>query len=174
LGSIDQLTTIVPFIWVGWIEQWKGYVPATVKVRPSLLLGAMVGVVHVPSSSVAEWGVPLVLLKVITSPTLAVIDAGLNAKSTTETATVPAVVVSEQGPAALEAAVDGAAAPLDGAVDPLLDEQPASTMRALTARAVSERWDIRSSLSRMPRVLGLCAGYVPAAASVSTRLSFPP
>ena len=41
--SIAQLTTIVPFIWVGWIEQWNGYVPATVKVRPSLLVGSMVG-----------------------------------------------------------------------------------------------------------------------------------
>jgi hypothetical protein len=101
---------------------------------------------------------------------LAVIEAGLNAKSTIETGTVPAVVLSEQA----DAALDGAAAPLDGAVDPLLDEQPARTMRALTARAAIERWDIRSSLSRLARVLGLCAGYVPAAASVSTRLSFPP
>ena len=134
----------------------------------------MLGVLHDPSSSVALWAVAPVFVKATTSPTLAVIEEGLNPKSMIETATVPAVVVSEQAPAALEAAADGAAAPLDGAVDPLLDEQPASTMRALTARAVSERWDIRSSLSRMLRVLGLCAGYVPATASVSTRLSFPP
>jgi hypothetical protein len=79
-------------------------------IDPEALV-ASVSVVHVAwSSSVAVWGAESLFVQVMVSPTLAVTDAGENAKFAIFTATVPAACATAHPP---PAAADGAA--LDGA-----------------------------------------------------------
>ncbi len=164
---------MVPFI-VEWIAQWNVYVPALVKVRPSLLPLPMVGVKHEPSSSVAVWPALSPLVNVMTSPTLAVIAEGLKAKFSIETLTVPAAELSAQA-AAAEAA--GALAGVDAAALGATEaaELPqAARARLRTAerpRTESIRRDkvrfLQISSRRVGPVVGPGACYVSAAAPVS-------
>ena len=117
---------------------------------------AMFPVSHDASDvSVAVWAVLSLLVQVTTSPTLAVIVAGLNAKFAIVAATVPAVVEGAHAapppPAALSdavadslgaaslagAALDGAAT--DGADDVAVPLEQAETIRSRAAATASER-----------------------------------
>ena len=77
----------------GWILQWNGYEPAVLKTSraggaPSERLGRTALV----RSTVAVWPVPSLFVHATTSPTLALIVAGSNAKSAITAWTVPASV----------------------------------------------------------------------------------
>src|SRR5258706_7531331 len=100
----QPLTTIVPFIWVGWIAQWYGYVPASVNCRLPLFPGWIVSVAHDRSSNAAEWGVVSSFVQVIVSPTLAWIGSVLKLKSLISTFTVPAASLLTQATAPTEGA----------------------------------------------------------------------
>ena len=89
LASSDGVISIVPVI-EEWTVQWNGYVPAAVNVRPSRLRRLD----RRGARSRRCRGSPLCdskssFVKAITSPTLASIAAGLNAKSSIETTPRP-------------------------------------------------------------------------------------